>query len=65
MSIEKTVTLEKVEVFPNGIVQVSYRNIVAEDGSVLAESTDTKVINPGDDYSDMPALVITICNALS
>lgn len=63
MSLEKTVSVDKIEVVSNGCVQVRTATTITENGSVIGQSFHRHVIAPGDDYSGEDARVQSICSA--
>lgn len=63
MSIEKQVSVDKIEVLQNGCVQVRVKTSVVEGGVVLGESFHRHVVAPGQDYSGEDARVQAICSA--
>jgi hypothetical protein len=63
MTIEKQVTVDKIEVVENGSVQVRTKTVVIEDGKQIGGSLHRHVVAPGDDYSAEDARVKAICVA--
>jgi hypothetical protein len=63
MSFEKQVVTDKIEVIESGHIQIRKAIRVVENGSVIAQSYERKVIAPGDDYSGEDARVQAICAA--
>lgn len=63
MPIEKTKSVDKIEVLENGCVQVRTATIVTEDDVVLGHSFHRHVVAPGDDYSGEDVRVQAICAA--
>lgn len=63
MSLEKTVSVDKIEVLANGCIQVRTATIVTEDGALIGQSFHRHVVAPGDDYSGEDARVQGICSA--
>jgi hypothetical protein len=63
MSFEKQVITDKIEVIESGHIQIRKAIRVVENGSVIAQSYERKVIAPGDDYSGEEARVQAICVA--
>lgn len=61
MTIEKQVTVDKIEVVENGSVQVRTKTVVIEDGKQIGGSFHRHVVAPGDDYSGEDARVQAIC----
>lgn len=67
MALEKQVVADKVEVVDTGestVVQVRTATRIVEDGEVISSSYHRHVISAGDDYSQEPANVQAICNAV-
>ena len=67
MALEKQVVADKIEVVETGestVVQVRTATRVVEDGEVISSSYHRHVISAGDDYSQEPANVQAICNAV-
>jgi hypothetical protein len=63
MALEKTVTVDRIEAFENGLVQVRTKTIITEDGTQISGSFHRHVVAPGDDYSAEDAKVKAICAA--
>jgi archaellum component FlaF (FlaF/FlaG flagellin family) len=63
MSLEKVVSVDKIEVLENGSVQVRTKTSVLEDGKQISESFHRHVVAPSDDYSAEDARVQAICAA--
>ena len=63
MSLEKSITVDKIEVMENGCVQVRTKTAIIEDGVQISGSFHRHVVVPGDDYSQEDARVQTICAA--
>ena len=67
MALTKEVIADKVEVVEGAegaVVQVRTATRIVEDGEVISSSYHRHVINSGDDYSQEPANVQAICNAV-
>ena len=67
MALEKQVVADKIEVVETGestVVQVRTATRIVEDGEVISSSYHRHVISAGDDYSQEPANVQAICNAV-
>jgi len=72
MALTKEVVVDKIEIVsgtdeagnPTSHVQVRTATRVLEDGVVLSSSYHRHVISAGDDYSQKPANVQAICNAV-
>jgi hypothetical protein len=63
MSIEKTITIDRIEVVENGCVQVRTKTAIKEDGVEISSKFHRHVVAPGDDYSKEDARVQAICAA--
>lgn len=59
--LEKTESVDKIEVVQNGCVQVRVKISITENGSFISGSYHRYVICPGDDYSKEDARVQAIC----
>ena len=67
MALEKQVVADKIEVVETGeatVVQVRTATRIVEDGEVISSSYHRHTISAGDDYSQEPANVQAICNAV-
>jgi len=67
MALEKQVVADKIEVVEGAegaVVQVRTATRIVEDGEVISSSYHRHVISAGDDYSQEPANVQAICNAV-
>jgi hypothetical protein len=72
MALTKEVVADKIEVVTGQdedgnatqIVQVRTATRIVEDGEVISSSYHRHVISAGDDYSQEPANVQAICNAV-
>lgn len=63
MSIEKIITVDKIEVLEDGRVAVRTKSAFVENGVEAAATWDVRLIAPGDDYSGEDARVQAICAA--
>jgi hypothetical protein len=63
MSLEKIVTVDRVELVENNHVQVRTKTVVMENDKVIGKSFHRHVVAPGDDYSQEDARVKAICAA--
>lgn len=63
MALEKTKSVDLIEVIENGCVQVRTATKIIEDGVVISQSFHRHVVAPGADYSAEDARVKAICAA--
>lgn len=63
MALEKVVTVDRIEVVENGVVQVRTRTSIVEGGKMISGTFHRHAIAPGDDYSQEDARVQAICAA--
>lgn len=63
MSIEKIITVDKIEILEDGRVAVRTKSAFVENGFELAAAWDVRLIAPGDGYSNENARVRAICSA--
>lgn len=63
MALEKTKSVDLIEVIENGCVQVRTATKIIEDGIVISQSFHRHVVAPGADYSAEDARVKAICAA--
>lgn len=61
MSIEKVVSVDRIEVVENGCVQVRTKTAIMEDGKQISGTFHRHVVAPGDDYAGEDARVQAIC----
>ena len=61
MALTKDTVIDKIEVVENGTVQVRQATRIVEDGNVISQSYYRWSIAPGQDYSDQPDTVKSIC----
>ena len=64
MALTKEVSIDKVEVVENGIVQVRQVTRIMEDGNQLSSSYHRWTLTPGQDVSDQESKVQAVCNAV-
>lgn len=55
--------IDKIEVVENGIVQVREATRISRDGEQIAQTFHRWTLAPGQDVSDQPANVQSICQA--
>jgi archaellum component FlaF (FlaF/FlaG flagellin family) len=63
VALEKTTTVDRIEVVENGAVQVRTKTAILEDGEQISGTFHRHVVAPGDDYSAEDARVQAICAA--
>ena len=63
MTLRKEVSIDKIEVIENGIVQVRQVTRIIEDDIQLSSSYHRWTLIPGQDTSDQEQKVQAICNA--
>lgn len=63
MSLTETKLIDKIEVTENGIVQVREATRISRDGEQIAQTYHRWTLSPGQDVSDQPANVQSICQA--
>ena len=63
MSIQKEVSVDRIEVVENGNVQVRTKITIIEDGKQISGSFYRHVVAPGSDYSSEDDRVQAICAA--
>jgi archaellum component FlaF (FlaF/FlaG flagellin family) len=61
MALEKTQTVDRIEVLENGSVQVRTKTEIMEDGQHISGNFHRHVLVPGADYSGENARVQAIC----
>jgi hypothetical protein len=64
MALEKTTSVDLIEVTENGCVQVRAKTLILEDGQEISGTFHRHIIVPGDDYSNEDARVQAICAAV-
>jgi hypothetical protein len=64
MALEKTTTVDQIEVVGIGIVQVREVTVITEDGKQISKTYHRHCISPGDDYSNEEPRVQAICAAV-
>lgn len=63
MALEKQISIDKIEVVENGIIQVRQITRIVEDGNELSASYHRWTLTPGQDVSDQEPRVQAIANA--
>jgi len=62
--LEKQITIDKIEVVENDVIQVRQATSIIEDGKELSKSYHRWVLVKGDDISEQDAKVQAVCNAV-
>lgn len=62
--LEKQITIDKIEVVENDIVQVRQATSILEDGKELSKTYHRWSFQKGDDISEQDAKVQAVCNAV-
>ena len=63
MSLSKIVTVDRIEVVENGLVQVRTKTVIVEDDKQISSTFHRHVVVPGADYSKEDTRVRAICDA--
>lgn len=63
MALTENKVIDKIEVVENGIVQVREATRISRDGEQIAQTYHRWTLTPGQDVSDQPANVQSICQA--
>ena len=63
MALDKQISIDKIEVVENGIIQVRQVTRILEDGVELSASFHRWTLSPGQDVSDQEPRVQAIANA--
>jgi hypothetical protein len=63
MTITKETVVDQITVTENGIVLYREATRIIEDGKVLTQTFHRTSLTPGQDLTDQPEKVVTICNA--
>ena len=64
MALEKTISVDLIEVIENGCIQVRTKTAIKEDDVEISSKFHRHVVVPGQDYSAEDAKVQTICAAI-
>ena len=64
MALEKTISVDLIEVVENGSIQVRTKTAIKEDGVEISSKFHRHVVVPGADYSAEDAKVQAICAAI-
>jgi archaellum component FlaF (FlaF/FlaG flagellin family) len=59
--LKKTQTIDRIEIFENGSVQVRTKTIILEDGVQISETLHRHGVSPGNSYAGEDARVKAIC----
>lgn len=59
--LKKTQTIDRIEIFENGTVQIRTKTIILEDGVQISETLHRHGVSPGDSYANEDARVQAIC----
>jgi hypothetical protein len=63
MSLTETKEIDRVEVVGNGIIQVREATRILKEGEEIAKTFHRWTLTPGQDVSDQPANIQSICQA--
>jgi len=63
MALQKVVSVDRIEVLENGMVQIRTKTAIMEDGKQISGTFHRHVIAPGDNYNAEDARVQAICAA--
>lgn len=63
MTLEKVVSVDRIEVLENGYVNVRTKTSIVENGQQISSTFHRHAVAPGDDYSAEDARVKVICDA--
>jgi hypothetical protein len=64
MSLEKTISVDLIEVIENGVLQVRTKTAIKEDGVEISSKFHRHVVVPGADYSAEDAKVQAIAASI-
>jgi len=64
MSLSKVVSVDRVEVNENNVLQVRTKTAIIEDGKEISSTFHRHVVVPGDDYSTQDAKVKAIASSI-
>ena len=64
MALEKTISVDLIEVIENGCIQVRTKTAIKEDGVEISSKFHRHVVAPGADYSQEDAKVQAIASAV-
>jgi hypothetical protein len=63
MSLDKHITIDRIEILENGTVQVRQATIITDNGNQVSRTFHRWCITPGEDYSTQEQKVKDICKA--
>jgi hypothetical protein len=63
MALTETKVIDKIELLESGVVQVREATRILKDGEQIAQTYHRWTLAPGQDVSDQPANVQSICQA--
>jgi len=64
MTLASTITIDRIEVLENGVVQVRQAQVITDSGNEIARNFSRWVLTPGEDVSTQDAKVKAICEAV-
>jgi hypothetical protein len=64
MALTETKVIDQITVTENGIVLYREATKILKDGNEIAKTYHRTSLSPGQDLTDQPANVVTICNAV-
>lgn len=64
MSLEKTMSIDKIEILESGHIQVRRATKIMEDGEEISKAYYRYVLNPGDSLEGQEKKVIAIAKAI-
>ncbi len=64
MSLEEKMVEDKISILESNHIQVRCKTVILKDGESIAENYSSKVILPGDDYSEESERVQSICELI-
>jgi hypothetical protein len=64
MALSETAGIDRIEVLPDGIIQLREANVIARDGEELTRTYRRRVLSPGDDTLRETAQVRAVCAAV-
>ena len=64
MTLASTITIDRIEVLENGVVQVRQAQVITDSGNEIARNFSRWVLTPGEDVRTQDAKVKAICEAV-